>query len=64
MSPLFSITVECDDKGRITIWAQQKEKLSPDNLEKLSQMLLSVKKSMNQYTIKNELQFEVNEKGK
>jgi hypothetical protein len=53
----FSIIVDCDHDGRITIWAQQKENLSPKDMDKLTRMLLSIKRSVGQETIENSLPF-------
>jgi hypothetical protein len=57
MNPIFSIIIDCDAKGNMEVWSQQKERLSPENMEKLSCMLVSVKKAANQYAIHNELPF-------
>jgi hypothetical protein len=57
MNPLFSITVEVYANGEIKIWSQQQERLSPDNLEKLKDMMISVRRSACQHAINNEIQF-------
>jgi hypothetical protein len=60
MSMLFSITVDCDDKGKIDIWSQQSGKLSPENLEKLTRMLSAIKRVVNNETAAIELPFAMN----
>jgi hypothetical protein len=53
----FSIIVDCDKDGRITIWSQQKENLSPQDLEKLTRMMVSIKRSVGREPVENSLPF-------
>jgi hypothetical protein len=61
---LFSIIVDCDEKGKLAIWAQQKENLSPENQEKLTNLMLSFKKIIRQQPIENKIEFDVPFKNK
>lgn len=56
---LFSVIVDCDTKGEITVWAQQREKLSPENLEKLTRLLSSIKRVVSNEAVSVELPFPV-----
>jgi len=57
MNPLFTITIDCNKDGKLSLWFQKKENLSADNEMKFRGLLHHFERIIKQDAVVKELEF-------
>lgn len=54
---LFSITIDCDNNGKLSLWYQQKEKLTTKEQEKLNELKARIERIVRSEITVKEFEF-------